>query len=223
MHVTILRHTRAIVQQIYSSLSPSQRVKFDASLRIQKFPHFFMYYEDHEIYFDKLQNLVLHLHLHFDQLFNNHGSCVCVDMDMDMSVDMINWAHTLTLTLVLRNYLFEKVIKIISIELYVGVSCSFKQHIKNNASDGPTGSTTQYFRTIAKGIYGGSTTAIDTKKRKTKEEKFRKQFRLTKYQNIYDTADVRAEMAISRMLEKETNVITVPPHLPICISILSKS
>ncbi|CAF1236943.1 unnamed protein product [Adineta steineri] len=90
MHVTLLRHTRVIVQQIYSSLSPSRRVKFDASLRTQKFPHFFM--------------------------------------------------------------------------------------VK------PTGSTAQYFRTIAEGIYGGSSTAIDTKKRKTKEEKFRKQFRLTKHQ-----------------------------------------
>lgn len=32
------------------------------------------YYEDHSMYFDGLENLVLHLHLHFDQLFIQHGS-----------------------------------------------------------------------------------------------------------------------------------------------------
>lgn len=35
---------------------------------------FVRYYQDHEIFFDKLQDFVLHLHLHFDQLFNHHGS-----------------------------------------------------------------------------------------------------------------------------------------------------
>jgi hypothetical protein len=41
LHVSLLRHTRVIVQQIYSRLSPSERVGFDAALRAQKFPHFF--------------------------------------------------------------------------------------------------------------------------------------------------------------------------------------
>jgi hypothetical protein len=41
LHVSLLRHTRGIVKQIYSSLSPSQRIEFDAGLRAQKFPHFF--------------------------------------------------------------------------------------------------------------------------------------------------------------------------------------
>ena len=41
LHVTLLRHTRAILQQTYSKLSPAQRVKFDIGLRAQKFPHSF--------------------------------------------------------------------------------------------------------------------------------------------------------------------------------------
>ncbi len=41
LHVSLLRHTRGIVKQIYSSLSPSQRTEFDARLRAQNFPHFF--------------------------------------------------------------------------------------------------------------------------------------------------------------------------------------
>lgn len=41
LHVSLLRHTRAIVQQIYTKLSPLERMKFDTCLRIQKFPHFF--------------------------------------------------------------------------------------------------------------------------------------------------------------------------------------
>lgn len=41
LHVTLLRHTRGIIKQIYSNLSPSQRIEFDAGLREQKFPHFF--------------------------------------------------------------------------------------------------------------------------------------------------------------------------------------
>jgi hypothetical protein len=35
---------------------------------------FVKYYQDHEMFFHGLQDLVLHLHLHFDQLFNYHGS-----------------------------------------------------------------------------------------------------------------------------------------------------
>ena len=35
---------------------------------------FLKYYEDHSMYFDGLQNLVLHLHLHYDRLFDQHGS-----------------------------------------------------------------------------------------------------------------------------------------------------
>lgn len=41
LHVSLLRHTRAITQQIYAKLSPLQRKKFDTGLRGQKFPHFF--------------------------------------------------------------------------------------------------------------------------------------------------------------------------------------
>jgi hypothetical protein len=37
---------------------------------------FLNYYKDHSTYFDGLQNLVLHLHLHFDRLFDEHG-CLC--------------------------------------------------------------------------------------------------------------------------------------------------
>lgn len=35
---------------------------------------FLKYYQDHAIYYENLQNLVLHLHAHFDQLFEQHGS-----------------------------------------------------------------------------------------------------------------------------------------------------
>ena len=36
---------------------------------------FLKYYQDHASNFDDLQlNLVLHLHVHFDQLFDHHGS-----------------------------------------------------------------------------------------------------------------------------------------------------
>lgn len=35
---------------------------------------FVKYYQDHSKYFDGLENLVLHLHLHFDELFVQHGS-----------------------------------------------------------------------------------------------------------------------------------------------------
>ena len=35
---------------------------------------FLKYYQDHSIYFENLYNLVLHLYVHFDQLFDQHGS-----------------------------------------------------------------------------------------------------------------------------------------------------
>lgn len=41
LHVSLLRHTRAIVQQIYKKLTPLQRMNFDTCLRQQRFPHFF--------------------------------------------------------------------------------------------------------------------------------------------------------------------------------------
>ncbi|CAF1466908.1 unnamed protein product [Rotaria magnacalcarata] len=140
LHVSLLRHTRCILQQIYAKLSPAKRIILDQRLRSQKFPHFFnrkiravsdfsfikatelknlllyaliphmlyflpkeqlahlasyiihgkkcfddntssmskelflKYYQDHSVHYDDLQNLVLHLRLHFNQLFDNHGS-----------------------------------------------------------------------------------------------------------------------------------------------------
>lgn len=41
LHVSLLRHTRDIIKQIYTKLSPLQRIMFDSGLRGQKFPHFF--------------------------------------------------------------------------------------------------------------------------------------------------------------------------------------
>jgi len=41
LHVSLLRHTKVIVKQIYARLSPAERIKFDADLRAQNFPHFF--------------------------------------------------------------------------------------------------------------------------------------------------------------------------------------
>ena len=41
LHVSLLRHTRAIIQQIYAKLSASERIKLDLGLRGQKFPSFF--------------------------------------------------------------------------------------------------------------------------------------------------------------------------------------
>ncbi|CAF1295528.1 unnamed protein product [Rotaria sordida] len=41
LHVSLLRHTKSIVKQIYKNLSPLQRTKLDTCLRSQKFPHFF--------------------------------------------------------------------------------------------------------------------------------------------------------------------------------------
>ncbi|CAF3190019.1 unnamed protein product, partial [Rotaria socialis] len=129
LHVSLLRHTRAIIQQVYAQLSPLERTKFDSAVCDLAFvkatelrnlllyaliPHlppflpkeqlahlslyvcsiriihgkkcfgdksssmskelFLTYYQDHSIYFEKLHNLVLHLHVHFDQLFDKHVS-----------------------------------------------------------------------------------------------------------------------------------------------------
>ncbi|CAF1205337.1 unnamed protein product [Adineta steineri] len=145
LHCTLLRHTRVIVKQIYKSLSPQQRSRFDDQLRTQKFPHtfnrklrpvsdfafikgtelknlllygllpnllpylyeerlghialfvcfirllhgkkifgehtsakakelFIKYYENHGQFFDNVQDFTLHVHLHFDRLFDQHGS-----------------------------------------------------------------------------------------------------------------------------------------------------
>ena len=41
MHVSRLRHTRAIVQQLYSSMKPAIRMKFNERLKKQQFPHTF--------------------------------------------------------------------------------------------------------------------------------------------------------------------------------------
>ena len=41
MHVSLLRHTRSVVLQIYQNLSPKSRVEIDNKLRFQKFPHSF--------------------------------------------------------------------------------------------------------------------------------------------------------------------------------------
>lgn len=41
LYVSLLRHTKGIVRQIYSKLSPHERIELDAGLREQKFPHFF--------------------------------------------------------------------------------------------------------------------------------------------------------------------------------------
>ncbi|CAF3124002.1 unnamed protein product [Rotaria sp. Silwood2] len=41
MHITLLRHTRCVVLQIYQSFSPKIRIEIDNKLRFQKFPHTF--------------------------------------------------------------------------------------------------------------------------------------------------------------------------------------
>ncbi|CAF4335898.1 unnamed protein product, partial [Rotaria magnacalcarata] len=41
LQVSLLRHTRVIIQQVYAQLSPLERTKFDSGLRGQRFPHFF--------------------------------------------------------------------------------------------------------------------------------------------------------------------------------------
>lgn len=47
---------------------------FDADTSTIAKELFVKYYEDHDTFFDKLQDFALHVHLHFDQLFDNHGS-----------------------------------------------------------------------------------------------------------------------------------------------------
>ncbi len=41
MHITLLRHARAVVLQIYESIKPKQRLEIDSKLRHQRFPHTF--------------------------------------------------------------------------------------------------------------------------------------------------------------------------------------
>lgn len=41
LHVTLLRHARAIIHQSYLILTPGQRKQIDAQLLTQKFPNFF--------------------------------------------------------------------------------------------------------------------------------------------------------------------------------------
>jgi hypothetical protein len=41
MHVTLLRHARGVVLQIYKTLKPAQREEIDGKLRCQRFPHTF--------------------------------------------------------------------------------------------------------------------------------------------------------------------------------------
>jgi hypothetical protein len=41
LHVGLLWHTKVMVQQIYSTLLPSEQFKFRNALRTQKFPHHF--------------------------------------------------------------------------------------------------------------------------------------------------------------------------------------
>ena len=41
MHVCLLRHTRAIVGQLYNRLKPVERIALDDQLRKQPFPHTF--------------------------------------------------------------------------------------------------------------------------------------------------------------------------------------
>lgn len=41
MHVTLLRHARSVVQQLYTSMKPKQRIELDNKLSAQQFPHMF--------------------------------------------------------------------------------------------------------------------------------------------------------------------------------------
>ncbi|CAF1092675.1 unnamed protein product, partial [Didymodactylos carnosus] len=41
LHVTLLRHTKAIVTELYALLKPAERQRLDISLKQQRFPHFF--------------------------------------------------------------------------------------------------------------------------------------------------------------------------------------
>lgn len=145
LHVTLLRHSKTMIQDLYSRLKPFQREQVDVRLKQQTFPHFFnrrmrplkdlsfvkatelrnilfyalipilieyfplnriahlclyvcsvrlihneallgektgevsarlleRYYADHELFYKGLQNLVLHLHYHFRQHYNNFGA-----------------------------------------------------------------------------------------------------------------------------------------------------
>ena len=41
MHVTLLRHARCVVLQLYTSIKPKQRIELDNKLSAQQFPHTF--------------------------------------------------------------------------------------------------------------------------------------------------------------------------------------
>ncbi|CAF2789815.1 unnamed protein product [Rotaria sp. Silwood2] len=41
MHITLLRHTRVVAQQLYSSLTRQERTELDNRIRLQQFPHTF--------------------------------------------------------------------------------------------------------------------------------------------------------------------------------------
>jgi hypothetical protein len=145
-HVTLLRHTKTVLNTIYKGLSPSRRERLDIKLKNQCFPHFFnrrmksfnklsfikavelrnvliygflplsyefvkreqlahialficairlyhsqppifgretatianrlfeQYYKDHTIFYNLIQNYVLHLHSHYGNQYVNYGS-----------------------------------------------------------------------------------------------------------------------------------------------------
>ncbi|CAF1383215.1 unnamed protein product, partial [Rotaria magnacalcarata] len=144
MHITLLRHARCVVLQLYASIKPKQRIELDNILRHQRFPHTFnrkmrgikdthikatemknllfygllpsfysyiaiekvahitlficairmlhgeklfgsetgvlahqllvAYYKDHTKHYHGLENLVLHLHIHFASRYEKYGS-----------------------------------------------------------------------------------------------------------------------------------------------------
>ncbi|CAM4864583.1 unnamed protein product [Rotaria socialis] len=144
MHITLLRHARCVVLQLYASIKPKQRIELDNILRHQRFPHTFnrkmrgikdthikatemknllfygllpsfysyiaiekvahitlficairmlhgeklfgsetgvlahqllvAYYKDHTKHYHGLENLVLHLHIHFASQYEKYGS-----------------------------------------------------------------------------------------------------------------------------------------------------
>ncbi|CAF1306540.1 unnamed protein product, partial [Didymodactylos carnosus] len=94
LHVTLLRHTKAIVTELYALLKPAERQRLDISLKQQRFPHFFnrkmraikdlSYVKATElrninnstfcIICTGLQNLVLHLHSHYSPQYDDHGA-----------------------------------------------------------------------------------------------------------------------------------------------------
>ncbi|CAF1237536.1 unnamed protein product [Didymodactylos carnosus] len=41
LHITLLRHTKAIITELYALLKPAERQRLDISLKQQRFPHFF--------------------------------------------------------------------------------------------------------------------------------------------------------------------------------------